>query len=94
MSFGATDGVKFWLKAYKSLRGTITYAGLWVRLLQTTSLAESAVGDELLEQTLKDAFAGPRWIYPVFNCIWEQSVSALQILAKARLYNRVIIAGV
>lgn len=67
MSFGATDGVKFWLKAYKSLGGTVT-CSLWVRL-QTTSFAELVAGDELLEQTLKGAFAGPRRIYPVFNCI-------------------------
>lgn len=42
---------------------------LMVRLLQATSFAELVVGDVLLEQTLKDAFAGLRWIYPVFNCI-------------------------
>ncbi len=44
--------------------------------------------------TLKDPFTGPHQIYPVFNCIREQSLSALQILAKAELNNRVIIAGV
>lgn len=25
--------------------------------------------DQLLEQTLRDVFTGPRRIYPVFNCI-------------------------
>ena len=54
-------------------------------------------GDWLLEtqqRTLKDLFTGPHQIYPVFNCIGEQSLSALQILGKAELYNRAIIAGV
>lgn len=46
---------------------------------QVTSLKDLVLAYEgLFELTLKDVFTGPHQIYPVFNCIGEQSVSALQ----------------
>lgn len=95
--FGSTVRV-IWLQACEFCVGTERDVWLWLSRCgscQVTSLTDLALaGDGLLEWTLKDVFTGPHQIYPVFNCIGEQSVSALQILGKAELYNRAIIAGV